>query len=75
LVLENHKRNLEEALFQGGQDYISKVAKTEKDICILWKLDSNTSQTLKAPKSLGKERPRKQKDRNITRTNPQTIYL
>lgn len=26
---------LEEALFQGEQDYISKVAKTEKDICAL----------------------------------------
>lgn len=26
---------LEEALFQGEQDYISKVAKTEKDICTL----------------------------------------
>jgi len=26
---------LEEALFQGDQDYISKVAKTEKDICAL----------------------------------------
>jgi hypothetical protein len=26
---------LEKALFQGEQDYISKVAKTEKDICAL----------------------------------------
>jgi hypothetical protein len=26
---------LEEALFQGEQDYISKVAKTEKQICQL----------------------------------------
>ena len=26
---------LEEALFQGEQDYISKVAKTEKEICSL----------------------------------------
>lgn len=26
---------LEEALFQGEQDYISKVAKTQKEICTL----------------------------------------
>jgi len=26
---------LEEALFQGEQDYISKIAKNEKDICTL----------------------------------------
>jgi len=26
---------LEEALFQGEQDYISKVAKSQKDICAL----------------------------------------
>ena len=26
---------LEEALFQGETEYISKVAKTEKDICLL----------------------------------------
>ncbi len=29
---------LEEALFQGEQDYVSKVAKTEKDICALIEL-------------------------------------
>jgi hypothetical protein len=38
-------------------------------------LESKKAQTLKAPKSLGKEKPRTQKAKHITRTNPQMIYL